>query len=586
MKKFFILLLLLPLGFRAAAEEVETTLGYCAGADALTAQTANIGVAGTRMSGAIRLPRETMMRYQGGRVTRIRFALAGNGAENCSVWLRRQLGERSAVVQSVPTVSAGWNEVELNKPLDIDGEELYVGFTAQQTTDAKLLLHTGVAAADAAWVAEGNNWASYYNFGVGALLIEAVVEADIKDYDLGVITLQAPVLQAAGAESVLPVTCEVENMGRNAVEGFRATCSVDGVVVGRETFNASLQPAEVLPFTMDAAITSTETGAHEVQVAVEPLSGTDEKAGNDVRTQTFYLYGEEDCRSRHVLLEHFTSIPCVQCPAADAMIEGVVSQRSDIIWVSHHVGYRDDELTLEASRAYTAFGVTGNPEVIIDRRTQALPETGAVPAFPANGLSAAGFDALLTTNAERPAFVAIDVDVEVEADNVRVSVTGDAVGFFQDLFPDHRLNVFLVEDGVRARVGQAGNPTKFVHDNITRAIPTGSRGVPIAWEGGSFAYTATVGVEEGWKTDALRAVAFITSGDKEQTAYPTGEVLNAAQCAVAPTDGIALPAAETQAAGATAYYDLQGRRVTRGAGGIYIRKSGKQTGKIFIQQTK
>ncbi|MBR1732344.1 MAG: Omp28-related outer membrane protein [Alloprevotella sp.] len=586
MKKFLILFLLLPLGFRAAAEEVETVLGYCAGADAAAAQTANIGAVGNRMSGAIRLSRATMMRYQGGRVTRIRFALAGNGAENCSVWLRRQLGERSVVVQSVPSVSAGWNEVELNKPLDIDGEELYVGFTAQQTTSANLLLHTGVATADAAWVAEGNNWASYYNFGVGALLIEAVVEADIKDYDLGVITLQAPVLQAAGAESVLPVTYEVENMGRTVVEGFRAACSVDGVVVGAEVFSTPLQPAEVQVLTMDAAITSMETGAHEVRVTVEPLSGVDEKAGNDVRAQTFYLYGEEDCRPRHVLLEHFTSIPCVQCPPADAMIEGVVSQRSDIIWVSHHVGYRDDELTLEASRAYTVFGVTGNPEVIIDRRTQALPETGSVPAFPANGLSATGFDALLTANAERPAFVGLDVEVEAGADNIRISVTGDAVDFFQDLFPEHRLNVFLVEDGVQAKIGQAGNPTKFVHDNITRVIPTGSRGVPITWEDGSFAYTATVGVEEGWKTDALRAVAFITSGDKEQSTYPTGEVLNAAQGAVAPTDGIVLPASETQEAGTTAYYDLQGRRVNRGTSGIHIRKSGKQAGKIFIQQTK
>ena len=98
------------------------TIGYCTD-DLSGAEAIGLGDGQERVSAAIPLPRSLMMRYQGTRITRLRFAVR-NGLQDASVWIRSSLTTSSRVVQSVSQLSDGWNEVVLNQPLTVDGEEL------------------------------------------------------------------------------------------------------------------------------------------------------------------------------------------------------------------------------------------------------------------------------------------------------------------------------------------------------------------------------------------------------------------------------------------------------------------------------
>lgn len=554
------LLLLFP-AFVQATDVV--TLGYCPEAIPEEVLATSVGSGEARISAAICLPRETMMRYRGGRVTKIRFGVKA-GYTGVSVWLRQRLDERSVVVQSVKELQDGWNEVELTKPLSVDGEALYVGFTAQQTAGFQGILHSGEGSSNSSWLADGNSWRDYHIYGVGTLFIQAVVEADIPAADLGLITLKVPSLVVDGAKS-FDVECEAENLGRQDVKGFTAVCQLDGVEALRRDFDVTLKEGEVFRFQMNPPTIVQTTGRHNLQVRLEPKGMADERADNDSREATFFLYNAASVRPRMVLLEHFTSIPCVNCPPTDELLERVVGRRDDVVWTSHHVGYRDDELTLEDSRPLTAFGIVGNPEILIDRATL----SGTSVAIAPNGLTEAQVGALFDAAASRPAFAALHPAIHLEGSTLRLGVEGETADFFTELYPQSRLHVFLVEDSVEALVGQAGNPTKHVHDNIVRAIPTGTGGMAAEWSNGNLNESFEVPLDEAWLPRHLRVVAFLTLPAMRGSGQPSGEVLCAAQEWLQNPTGIETPSTGTRRR--LQYYDLQGRRMEQEpAKGVYI----------------
>ena len=116
-------------------------------------------------------------------------------------------------------------------------------------------------------------------------------------------------------------------------------------------------------------------------MVVKAVDILDEKSDNDTLSIPFYVYTSSFPRT--VLLEHFTSLPCINCPEGDRLLEEIVPSRQDVAWVSHHVGYKEDEFTLTESRPYVNFGVLGNPYIILDRTTF----DGDTPAFIFNNKS-------------------------------------------------------------------------------------------------------------------------------------------------------------------------------------------------------
>ena len=546
-------------------DDLETvTLGYCD--DALSPQANALGTNdgnSAQVAAAIHIPRAKAMHYQGCAIGKIRFAVA-DGLQNVQVFIRTSLTSSSKVVQSVPTVTAGWNEVTLTHPYVIDGEEFYIGYSATQPANVAGILSYGTGDEHTSWLAVDNQWADYHE-KLGILYIQAVCEGQLFDRDMAVVGFSAD-KRYYGADEVLTVQGEVENVGRTAVSG----CSIRLYVDDRQQettveSDAVLQTEQTTSFAHQWALSGFAEGRHQATAIVE---AADDNRRNDTLRTDFYVYASTYPRT--MLLEHFTSLNCVNCPPVDHMLEEAVSKRTDVAWVTHRVGYRDDEFTLEESRPLTRFGVAGNPYVMIDRTTF----DGETPAFTIGNYTADYVnDVIFDYAASMPAFVQLQASASVDDSQLSISVSGESKDFIPVVYPRATLHIFLVEDQVQAEGIQAGDTNKKIHDNILRAFVTPQRGVLPGWDDAArFAYATTTTTDPSWNTDHLRVVAFVVAPAESGSSYPTGPVLNAVQTAVSQTDAIRQPTVET----AACWHTVDGRRVAAPLKkGLYISRGKK-----------
>ncbi len=480
----------------------------------------------------------TMQRYKDGRVTHIKVAL-GEGVEKPSVWIRTSLTESSKVSQSISQPVNGWNDVELNRPLTIDGSDLYIGFTYTQPAGVKGIFTKGEGNANTSLLAIDNVWDDFHNDGVGILCIQAIVEADLPEHDLGIITVETDSLFYHQSGQV-QVSATIENLGTASTNGYHLIWSIDGQVVNADkVLYEAPAPGETFTTNKAFSLNSLSEGMHKVEVRLNG-DNTDEKTDNNTCQSTFYTYTAT--YNRKVLLEHFTSLPCVNCPPIDQLLESVVSTRNDVVWAAHHVGYRNDEFTIDASEPYVKFGVLGNPYVMLDRCAMA-DET---PAFTIGNYTADQLSATFDKTSQRPTFVQLDAQLEAEGRLLKATIGGQAWKCFQEIYPRATLNVFIVEDDVPAVGTQAGDSNKKRHDNIVRAILTRQSGDLPTWtEGNTFTETFSTEADASWNLSNLRVVAFVTAAADRRTGYPTGEVLNATQASISLQAQTKLPYRQT-----------------------------------------
>lgn len=480
----------------------------------------------------------TMQRYKDGRVTHIKVAL-GEGVEKPSVWIRTSLTESSKVSQSISQPVNGWNDVELNRPLTIDGSDLYIGFTYTQPAGVKGILTKGEGNANTSLLAIDNVWDDFHNDGVGILCIQAIVEADLPEHDLGIIAVETDSLFYHQSGQV-QVSATIENLGTASTNGYHLIWSIDGQVVNADkVLYEAPAPGETFTTNKAFSVNSLSEGMHKVEVRLNG-DNTDEKTENNTCQSTFYTYTAT--YNRKVLLEHFTSLPCVNCPPIDQLLESVVSTRNDVVWAAHHVGYRNDEFTIDASEPYVKFGVLGNPYVMLDRCAMA-DET---PAFTIGNYTADQLSATFDKTSQRPTFMQLDAQLEAEGRLLKATIGGQAWKCFQEIYPRATLNVFIVEDDVPAVGTQAGDSNKKRHNNIVRAILTRQSGDLPTWtEGNTFTETFSTEADASWNLSNLRVVAFVTAAADRRTGYPTGEVLNATQASISLQAQTKLPYRQT-----------------------------------------
>ena len=576
-----ITLLLMVLVVLSAQAQTEYVIGYC---DEELPQN-SIGLEGgpLRLSAAIHLPKSKMLRYEGCRLTKIRFAVKA-GFENVSVWVRTSLNTSSKIIQSVPELENGWNEVVLNTPYLVDGNDLYIGYTATQPAGFSGIAAQGEGNEYTSWLAVDNQWSDYSQYGLGILYIQGVVEGEVLDNDIAMLDLAIDKKTYTTDETIM-MKGAVINAGSTTIEGYQLSVGIDDAIPSVFSYNSELLTEQTVDFEMPLSLEDLEAGRHELVVKVTPENITDEKAGNDEIRVPFYIY--TGTYPRMLLLEHFTSLPCVNCPPVDNILEEVAAGRSDVAWVSHHVGYRDDEFTLESSRQLTRFGVDGNPYLMIDRTTLADNDTPAFTinanAQPANVVNTLYFDKA----AARPAFLQLSVAGDASNNVLNIRVEGDAKSYINELYPRATLHIFLVEDQVEATKPQAGNSNKKIHDNILRAFVTPTRGVLPNWnEHGKFTYDTTFDLDPLWEQSNLRVVAFMTTAADAETDYPTGAVVNAMQQQITTDSSQGISLTEYNDA-ETSYYNLWGQRVNnpQGSRGLYIVKNGNSANnkKIIVK---
>ena len=521
--------------FVQKTEIEQTTLGYCS--DEISANADPIGVQGQAVSigAAIRIPVSKMAGLKGGKITKIRIGTK-SGLTGIYVWIRSSLDGKAEVLQRLGNTTDGWNEVALDTPYEITGEEIYIGYNGKQPAGVMAVLANEEEQKGATYLSIENEWADYYGKGFGALYIQAIAQATLPETDLAIgdFTMDKTFYKT---DEPLNFSFNLSNEGTKSISGYSISYRINDGEEITEDINKSINAGAKETYSKEIPANDYGEGTHQIKVYISKLAGgaIDEIALNDTLKGTFSIYATS--YPHKILLEQFTTINCVNCPYGGKVLTTAISERDDVVWVAHHVGYGTDELTISESGDYLNFGVSGAPAAMVDRtKIPAATDTNYPPFGIGYSNTIAG--AKIVTSymdycAAIPAFVSVSIENEYDPQTRQLSITvnGERNAIFNTFYPKANISVFLTENGILAKTAQSGANKNYVHNHVLRAILTETFGNNIEWENNKFTYTTTTTLDEAWIAGRMNVIAIVNKPFDAQTPNDA-QVLNVEESAI------------------------------------------------------
>ena len=521
--------------FVQKTEIEQTTLGYCS--DEISANADPIGVQGQAVSigAAIRIPVSKMAGLKGGKITKIRIGTK-SGLTGIYVWIRSSLDGKAEVLQRLGNTTDGWNEVALDTPYEITGEEIYIGYSGKQPAGVMAVLANEEEQKGATYLSIENEWTDYYGKGFGALYIQAIAQATLPETDLAIgdFTMDKTFYKT---DEPLNFSFNLSNEGTKSISGYSISYRINDGEEITEDINKSINAGAKETYSKEIPANDYGEGTHQIKVYISKLAGgaIDEIALNDTLKGTFSIYATS--YPHKILLEQFTTINCVNCPYGGKVLTAAISERDDVVWVAHHVGYGTDELTLSESGDYLKFGVSGAPAAMIDRTKIPAATDTSYPPF-GIGYSNTIAGAKIVTSymdycAAIPAFVSVSIENEYDPQTRQLSITvnGERNAIFNTFYPKANISVFLTENGILAKTAQSGANKNYVHNHVLRAILTETFGNNIEWENNKFTYTTTTTLDEAWIAGRMNVIAIVNKPFDAQTPNDA-QVLNVEESAI------------------------------------------------------
>ncbi len=237
-------------------------------------------------------------------------------------------------------------------------------------------------------------------------------------------------------------------------------------------------------------------------------------------------------QQRQVLIEEFTGIRCVNCPAGAAAIKALRDQHGDrLVVLSIHAGFfsppynesRYDFRTTAGDRLLDLLGAPlGYPSAVIDRKlfqgeNDLQLGQGLWPGFVNQQLSG-------------EAAVRIDLQPAFEAGSRQLTVDVSIYVDREIREEDIRLSLALTENGIRdVQLAPEGKVADYRHDHVLRTMITNTDGNPLRealTPGAVISKRYELILEDGWLPENCQLVGFVHRGGTVQ------EVLQAHQANV------------------------------------------------------
>ncbi len=234
-------------------------------------------------------------------------------------------------------------------------------------------------------------------------------------------------------------------------------------------------------------------------------------------------------QQRQVLIEEFTGVRCVNCPAGSALIEDFLDQYGEqLIAVSLHEGFfanpaaesQYDFRTADADQISSYLGgVLGYPAAAVNRVAVAGSEELA--------LGSSEWAKVISDEIAIAPRVKLYIDKTYDESSRDLSIE---VSIFpqQDIDESTRLSVFILEDDiVDYQKTPSGDVLDYNHKHVFRDAVTNADGNPIAEELNTRtrvckSYTTTLSNE--WLVDNCSIVAFVHLGGPEKNILQAAKI--------------------------------------------------------------
>ncbi len=233
---------------------------------------------------------------------------------------------------------------------------------------------------------------------------------------------------------------------------------------------------------------------------------------------------------RHVIVEEFTGVQCVNCPQGAQAIQALINTYGNrLIAVSVHSGFFSNPLpdsqydfrTPEGAELETLLGpIIGYPSAVINRKL--------FPGENSRMLAPGTWAGYIASELELPPSIGMDIVNTYDANsrNLDISIT---TNFIEEVTDDISLTVIITEDDIiDAQVDNTGLIPMYNHKHVLRKALTNSAGQSIDAQpvGGNTTETFSYTLPPEWNEAKCHVVAFV-----HQSA-PDLEVLQAAEASL------------------------------------------------------
>lgn len=471
---------------------------------------------------AICLSEEILKPYVGKNIVGMRFGLTEE-IGNSSVSLFKQGGSAPGEVcrtADVQNGAVGWNEVKFDEPYTIQaGEVLYAGYSYTQLSNKKDYKSFPFSAVEeglenqSLWVycKIGNN-AGWNEFGMGGanMSIQVLVEGDFAEY--AVLPEDFGTLKGAKNKD-LAVAVKFMNNSKEAVSNIGYIVSVDGVAGSEQSVdvNPAVGVGSYGTFKANVPCGNTE-GLKEVKVEVTKVNGHKNGASSTVANGKISI--ADKMYERNVCIEEFTTEKCGNCPRVAGFLHTYLEEADPtrVFAVCHHAGFYTDWLTKACdNKLLYLFNDGGssyapammfNREPAFDSQYAAGQKDNVTIPNSAAEIKAIANSFLDETMADAKLDMTLTYD-EGES-KVIIVVTGESNKGYDT--ENALLTVYLTEDNVKAK-NQSG-ASKFYHQHVIRDYNS-NWGDALTWNDNKFSATYEFDVDEAWKKDDLKVVAFL-----------------------------------------------------------------------------
>lgn len=471
---------------------------------------------------AICLSEEILKPYVGKNIVGMRFGLTEE-IGNSSVSLFKQGGSAPGAVcrnVDVQKGAVGWNEVKFDEPYTIQaGEVLYAGYSYTQLSNKKDYKSFPFSAVEeglenqSLWVycKIGNN-AGWNEFGMGGanMSIQVLVEGDFAEY--AVLPEDFGTLKGAKNKD-LAVAVKFMNNSKEAVSSLGYVVSVDGVAGSEQSVDVSPAVGVGAYGTFKANVPCGNTeGLKEVKVEVTKVNGHKNEASSTVANGKISI--ADKMYERNVCIEEFTTEKCGNCPRVAGFLHTYLEEADPtrVFAVCHHAGFYTDWLTKACdNKLLYLFNDGGssyapammfNREPAFDSQYAAGQKDNVTIPNSAAEIKAIANSFLDETMADAKLDMTLTYD-EGES-KVIIVVTGESNKGYDT--ENALLTVYLTEDNVKAK-NQSG-ASKFYHQHVIRDYNS-NWGDVLTWNDNKFSATYEFAVDEAWKKDDLKVVAFL-----------------------------------------------------------------------------
>lgn len=492
-----------------------------------------IGVDGAAsFNAAITFPASAIGAFVGTKLTKIKIGISepAPGLSACKVWVAKTKTGQRLVEQSFTGVAGQWNEITLTTPYDITAGELCIGYDVTVTGGFPLAVSPNTQnAANGGHIAIGGQWTTLAaNKLDGNLCIIGIAEGDFPDYiDMELKSVNVPKFTKINTDIVMSGL--VVNNSNINIASYDVSYKIDGgTATTINVTNANLAPGASKAFEFPA-FKLNSVGTKSIQFTVTTTG--DELAANNSITKEITVY--EDAFKRKVVMEHFTTEKCPNCPAAEKYLTTLVGSNPDVIWISNHSGYYTDQYTV--TEAYLKFfnstEGTYAPAIMLDQAWLAPDGDPGPVFFPASTYT----PALVNDRLSTPSFASVvfeSFNYNPVTRELKMKLSGETK---MALSGNPVMTVFVVENDLHS--DQTGITR---HEHVLRKVISSVWGDKITIEGNKYSKEYTFKVDDNFKITNLKIAAFLSNYDSaninnceiyngEQVAFmdykPTGSIV-------------------------------------------------------------